>query len=203
MKYSHRLYARQAGLTLIEMVIALSVVVLIISATVIGLDQTARHAEMVQAKLQLVQAASLRLQTDLPCGGKLSALLRREDALAGLCGDANNLDNWHGPYLDSTSMFVNNGDLDLTPIVPGASMSIAQQMIGSDVYTILKVDNLTDDVRSALVARCGDDCLPYKNLTNDSDTVGVMVSKTKLQALPDSTYEVTPLPFVCGPGMAC
>lgn len=204
MKFYRLSQSRQAGLTLIEMVLALSIIILIIGATVGSIGQQSRHAEMLQAKMQIVQAGVLRLQTDMPCGvTKLSALLRREDAATGLCGDANNLNNWHGPYIDATSMFVNNGNLDLTPLIPGASMSVSQEIVGTEIYTLLKINNITDEVRSAVVARCGDDCLPYKNLTNDEATVGVMVSKIKLKALPNQSYEVAPLPNVCQPGNVC
>ena len=87
-------YAKQAGLTLLEMSIAMGLIVIIIAAMVLGSDQDQRKAELLQARLQMVQAGVLRFQMDLPCGAsKLSALLLREDAAAGLCGDANNLDN--------------------------------------------------------------------------------------------------------------
>jgi prepilin-type N-terminal cleavage/methylation domain-containing protein len=195
---------RQAGLTLIEMVIALSIVVLIVTATVGTLDQQARKAEMLQAKLQIVQAGVLRLQADIPCGvTRLSALIRREDAGTGLCGETNNLERWHGPYIDSTSMFVNQGNLDVTPIIPGASISIVQEVIGAEVYTLLRINDITDEVRSAMIQRCGDDCIPFKNITNDQLTVGLMVSKTKLQALPDQSYDVAPLTNVCQQGATC
>lgn len=197
-------HARQRGLTLLEMVIALSLVVLIITATVSTLGQDSQKAEMLQAKLQLVQAGALRLQTDMPCGvTKLSALIRREDAVDGLCGDTNSLDRWHGPYIDSSSMFVTDGNLDLTPIIPGASMSITQETIGTEIFTVLKINDITDDVRSSMIARCGDDCIPYKAIKNDETTVGLMVSKVKLQALPNQNYEVAPLSNVCRPGNGC
>ena len=197
-------YAKQAGLTLLEMSIAMGLIVIIIAAMVLGSDQDQRKAELLQARLQMVQAGVLRFQMDLPCGAsKLSALLLREDAAAGLCGDANNLDNWHGPYIDAGSMYVNNGELDLTPIVAGASMSVAQETVGTDVYTLIKVNGLTQELRSALIARCGEDCTPYKNLTNDEVTVGAMVSKVRLQPLPAGNYDIAPLTNVCRPGNSC
>ena len=204
MKYSSLSHARQAGLTLIEMVIALALVVLIITATVSTLGQDSQKAELLQAKLQLVQAGTLRLQTDMPCGvSKLSALIRREDAVDGLCGETNSLDKWHGPYIDSTSMFVSGGGLDLTPIIPGASMSITQDVVGTEIFTILKIEGITDEIRSAMIARCGDDCVPYKAITNDEQTVGLMVSRAKLQVLTNQNYEVGPLTNVCRPGNGC
>ena len=200
-RFSH---TRQIGLTLIEMVIALSLVILVIAATVGTMNQQSRTAEMMQAKLQLVQAGVLRLQTDMPCGvTKLSALVLREDAASGLCGDINNLEKWRGPYIDSTSMFVSGGKLDLGPIIPGASMSISQETVGAEISTLLKVNDITSEIRSAMIARCGDDCLPLKSLTNDGDTIGLLISKTKLRALPDQNYDVAPLANVCRPGNGC
>ncbi len=201
----HRLsYAKQAGLTLLEMSIALGLIVIIVGAMVLASNQDQQRVQLLQARIQTVQAGVLRFQMDLPCGAsKLSALLLREDAAAGLCGDANNLDNWRGPYIDAASLYVNNGELDLTPIVAGASMSVAQETVGTDVYTLIKVNGLSQELRSALVARCGEDCTPYKNLTNDEVTVGALVSKTRLQPLPAGNYDIAPLTNVCRPGNSC
>lgn len=201
----HRLsYAKQAGLTLLEMSIALGLIVIIVGAMVLSSNQDQQRVQLLQARIQTVQAGVLRFQMDLPCGAsKLSALLLREDAASGLCGDANNLDNWRGPYIDAASLYVNNGELDLTPIVAGASMSVAQETVGTDVYTLIKVNGLSQELRSALVARCGEDCTPYKNLTNDEVTVGALVSKTRLQPLPAGNYDIAPLTNVCRPGNSC
>lgn len=175
---------RQSGLTLIEMVITLSIVVFIITVSVMSMDQNGQRAENLQAKLQLVRSGVLRFQNDLPCGAAtLSALTKREDAAVGLCGNANNLDNWRGPYVDASVLYVNGGDSDLASILPGASLSIQQEVLGSQIFTILKVSEVTSDMRSALVAICGDECTPYKNITGDEETVGIVVSKVVLRQL--------------------
>lgn len=54
----------QAGLTLIEMVIAVSVIVLLLVLTTMGLNQDKQRAQSLEAKLQLVRAGVLRFQTD-------------------------------------------------------------------------------------------------------------------------------------------
>ena len=173
----------QAGLTLIEMVIALSVIVLLLLVVAMGFNQNKQRAESLEAKLQLVRSGVLRFQTDMPCGpATLSALTKREDAAVGLCGDANNLNNWRGPYIDSGSTYVNVGDSDLSNILPGASLTITQEVLGSTIYTILKVSEISDEMRSAMIELCSDDCTPYKSITGDAQTTGILVTQFSLKA---------------------
>ena len=179
----NHLSSLQAGLTLLEMVIALSVVVLVLVLTIMGFSQNSGRAQSLEAKMQLVRAGVLRFQTDLPCGpATLSALTMRENAAVGLCGDSNNLNNWRGPYIDSSSTYGNTGDSDLSNILPGASLAITQQVVGSTIYTILKVSEVSDEMRSAMVALCSDDCTPYKRITGDTETIGILVSQLSLRA---------------------
>ena len=186
-------FALQAGLTLLEMVIGLSVIVLLLVLTMTIFNQNSSRAQSLEAKMQLVRAGVLRFQTDLPCGpATLSALTRREDAAVGLCGDSNNLNNWRGPYIDSGSTYV-NGDSDISTILSGASLAITQQVVnsltGRTIYTILKVSAISDEMRSAVVALCSDDCTPYKNITGDTGTIGMLVSRFSFQA-PDQGADV-------------
>lgn len=122
----------------------------------------------------------------------------REAAAVGLCGDSNNLNNWRGPYIDSGSVYVNAGDSDLSSILPGASLKITQEVVGGTIYTILKVSEISDEMRSALVSLCADDCTPYKQITGDADTTGILVSQLSLKAFDQNgdfvAFGVTPAP---------
>lgn len=176
--------SKQEGLTLVEMVIALSVIVLVLVLASLNFDQNGRRAESLQAKMQLVRAGVVRFQHDLPCGpSKLSALTLREDAAVGLCGDANNLNNWRGPYIESASTYVNSGDSELSEILPGSSLSITREVVGSTIYTLLRVNAISDEMRSAMINLCADDCTPYKAINGDETTIGLLISELSLQAM--------------------
>lgn len=187
----------QTGFSLLEMIIAISLMAILIGVVAISLGQERRHAEMLHQRLQLVQSALLRFETDFPCGANsLAALVRRDQAAAGLCGEANNLEHWRGPYLDAYGDYSLSGDLDLAAIVPGVSMGISQTVISDTYYTIVSLKNINNELRVNIIDRCGDECLPYKNLNGDVTTVGLLVSTTKTQPLLNPTYELTPLPGV-------
>lgn len=191
MKLLRLSHTGQKGLTMLEMIIALSLTVLFIGAVVSSLGQSQYHAEMIQNKMHLAQIGLQRLQTDMPCGiTKLSGLMLRDDATAGLCGDTNDLNRWGGPYMEPGDVLPTNGDLQLNAIVPGVSMSVKKISTPVDFYTIVQVDGLNPELRATIVARCGDDCLPLKNISGDITTVGLMVSNGKVPLVNNETYDV-------------
>lgn len=94
----------QRGLTLIEMVIAISLLAIMISAIVFSFDGSKSRAQVLIAAMEEYTGAMERMKTDTSCYPKsLAALLDRslsEGKTKSFCG-ADLSKQWNGPYVKS------------------------------------------------------------------------------------------------------
>lgn len=94
----------QRGLTLIEMVIAISLLAIMISAIVFSFDGSKSRAQVLIAAMEEYTGAMERIKTDTSCYPKsLAALLDRslaEGTAKSFCG-ADLSKQWNGPYVKS------------------------------------------------------------------------------------------------------
>lgn len=94
----------QRGLTLIEMVIAISLLAIMISAIVFSFDGSKSRAQVLIAAMEEYTGAMERMKTDTSCYPRsLAALIDRSKSLTGAnswCGADLSL-QWNGPYVKS------------------------------------------------------------------------------------------------------
>lgn len=92
----------QRGLTLIEMVIAISLLAIMISAIVFSFDGSKSRAQVLIAAMEEYTGAMERMKTDTSCYPRsLAALIDRSKSLTGAnswCGADLSL-QWNGPYV--------------------------------------------------------------------------------------------------------
>ena len=95
---------QQRGLTLIEMVIAISLLAIMISAIVFSFDGSKSRAQVLVAAMEEYSGAMERLKTDTSCYPKsIVALIDRHQA-SGQVNSFCNADlskQWNGPYVKS------------------------------------------------------------------------------------------------------
>jgi len=98
----------QKGLTLIEMVIAISLLAIMISAIVFSFDGSKSRAQVMIAAMTAYAGAMERMKSDTACYPKmLPALFDRsyaEGATASYCG-ADLSRQWNGPYVKTAPTF--------------------------------------------------------------------------------------------------
>lgn len=96
----------QRGLTLIEMVIAISLLAIMISAIVFSFDGSKSRAQVLLAAMEEYTGAMERIKTDTSCYPKTLVALQDRKAAEGTgqsyCGADLSL-QWNGPYVKSAS----------------------------------------------------------------------------------------------------
>lgn len=96
----------QRGLTLIEMVIAISLLAIMISAIVFSFDGSKSRAQILIAAMEEYTGALERMKTDTSCYPRsLVALIDRAEAVGGansFCGADLSL-QWNGPYVKAAA----------------------------------------------------------------------------------------------------
>ena len=197
-------FKKMRGLTLMEMMIAISLVVMLVSAVSSTIDTDRKQATEFLAKSEELRTGMLRLYTDFPCGvTKLSALALREDAVDNFCGTGNDLNRWNGPYIDPAMVLVNGsavGAISLDRIYQGSSAKLVQvtSVAGTKtlVTTILELEGVPDGMKNYMWDSCGDTCKPWTTVPNpsadDLKRIGLVV-KNAPAAVGMVLQEVVPL----------
>ena len=97
---------QQRGLTLIEMVIAISLLAIMISAIVFSFDGSKSRAQVLVAAMEEYSGAMERLKTDASCYPRSIVALIDRDQAAGTANSFCNADlskQWNGPYVKAAS----------------------------------------------------------------------------------------------------
>lgn len=95
----------QIGLVLTELVIALTLVTILIGATVSLYDTNRSRAEALYQKMSEVAGGLLRMKTDSACfPNKLAGMVNPLDGSDTFCG-VQSSENWKGPYTDVGTRF--------------------------------------------------------------------------------------------------
>ncbi len=97
---------QQRGLTLIEMVIAISLLAIMISAIVFSFDGSKSRAQVLVAAMEEYSGAMERLKTDASCYPKSIVALIDRDQASGQANSFCNADlskQWNGPYVKAAS----------------------------------------------------------------------------------------------------
>ena len=175
---------RAKGLTLLEFVVASSIVVLLIGVGVSQLNQKQHKAEKVIAQMQMVKTGMLRFNMDYPCSASgLSALVKREDAAIGGCGAANDLSQWKGPYIEGATPLVAE-NINISSIYIDSFLELRQATIGDTYYqAIALVGTAESELRTSILAQCGRDCQPFPGKSD----IGILVNQVSFGSPGDPT----------------
>ena len=116
----------QIGLVLTELVIALTLVTILIGATVSLYDTNRSRAEALYGKMSEVAGGLLRMKTDSACfPNKLAGMVNPLDGSDTFCG-VQSTEKWKGPYTDVGTRFgtdsTNSKDIVLEQITPALSV---------------------------------------------------------------------------------
>ena len=142
--------------TLLEFVVASSIVVLLIGVGVSQLNQKQHQAEKVIAQMQMVKAGMLRFNMDYPCSAAgLSALVKREDAAVGGCGTPNDLSQWKGPYIEGGTPLA-QANINISSIYIDSFLELRQETIGGTYYQAIALAGTAEsELRTSILAQCG------------------------------------------------
>lgn len=161
---------QQAGFTLLEMVIAISILAIMLSAVVFSYDGSKSRAQVLVTAMEEYSAAAERIKTDTSCYPKsLAALFDRSQAVGAAlsyCG-ADLSKQWNGPYVKPVSSraasSVSNADGDvilLGQLSPDLTVRIARAQgtySGSAVGTwkwFIIADNVPQEIVTQAVIIC-------------------------------------------------
>lgn len=172
---------KQKGLTLLESMIALGLVTLAIGFIAVSYNSDKHKAEQVISELQMAKAGVLRYNMDFPGStNKLSSLLTPNG----------NADGWNGPYAD-TSARLNGDNLDISRVYPDTHLELVHEVIDGAHYQAVIVKGLAETgLRSAILAKCGDDCKPLPV----RDDIGLLIQKVAAVSINGSGYGSHPNP---------
>ena len=160
----------QKGLTLLEIVIASSLVVLLIGVIAFQYKSENHQAEQVIAQLQMAKAGVLRYNLNDPKStNKLADLVRPNDA---------NPENWNGPYIDTATRLTSEGQIDISKIFPESHIELMMETIGGITYQAVLLKGIADSqLRNSILAKCGE-CKPLPG----RDDIGVLVQQVGVVA---------------------
>ena len=171
----------QKGLTLIEMVIAISLLAIMISAIVFSFDGSKSRAQVLVAAMNEYAGALERMKTDTSCyPRKLAGLFDRgavETSANSFCG-ADLSKQWNGPYVKAAPADT-DGKVILAQISPDIKLSIVQQTsnfggtTGSSIVTnkwYLLAEGVPSEIALQAVIACNG--VDNANATTGGGTVG-------------------------------
>ena len=155
----------QKGLTLLEIVIASSLVVLLIGVIAFQYKSENHQAEQVIAQLQMAKAGVLRYNLNDPKStNKLADLVRPNDA---------NPENWNGPYIDTATRLTPEGQIDISNIFPESHVELEVETIGETTYQVVLLKGIAEtELKNSILAKCGD-CKPLPG----RDDIGLLVQQ--------------------------
>jgi prepilin-type N-terminal cleavage/methylation domain-containing protein len=165
----------QDGFTLLEMVIAISILAIMLAAVVFSYDGSKSRGQILVTAMDEYGGALQRMKADTACyPKKLAALLGKEYISNGgadtFCG-TDIRPQWNGPYVKPVAVLdVNSGLIQLKNIAPGIVVSIERQPItaGTDNYCAYYIlaDQVPADVAEQANIACNGDVSADTGATN-------------------------------------
>jgi prepilin-type N-terminal cleavage/methylation domain-containing protein len=124
---------RRAGFTMIEMLVTISIILLLIGISVVGLTQIGKHSKAQHTKVVLAAAQSMLGEFETSGGKQAMARLKSETEIAGTIG----LDPVTGPFLNGATSWQQYSDLVLARLlaVP-ANRAIFDKLPSEQVQTV-------------------------------------------------------------------
>ena len=146
---------RQYGLTLLELVIALGLVVLLISAFALAYQPDAYKARQLLSTMETIKAAVLRYNIDFP-----ESTLDLNRLMAP--GDTDEK-SWKGPYLEHT-LRLSGVSAEISNIFPASYLELKVHVDGAGTRHQLVVlrGEAETHLRTALLHECGASCTPVE-----------------------------------------
>ena len=153
-KYRPIRMAKQAGFTLIEIILALTIIVGITALITLNIDTNATKGKELFVTMSEVGKALKLMKLDTACyPTKLSALADKTQADQSFCG-IDLQTNWKSQYLQRSDFDAATGNLKLTTIVPGSTLTILVQPSPTGQAWVLRATGIPNGVIDEALKAC-------------------------------------------------
>lgn len=153
--------ARQGGFTLLEMVIAISILSIMMAAVVLSYDGSKSRGMILVTSMDEYGGAMQRMKADTACYPRsLVALLDRAFVAQGadsFCGSPLT-SQWNGPYIKPVPFDGPNKKLLLKAIAPDVTLTVSRVSVpsGNDVFChyYIVADEVPNDIATQATMSC-------------------------------------------------
>ncbi len=202
-RLAHR---RQRGVSLVELVIAIAVVILMISVFALNYNSNRQKTTQLVSKLQEVKAGVLRFERDYPQGAQSLAALTSPAYINPadvVSSQPNAPDLWRGPYLQSNNMRP-DGAIDMSDLSEGMMIRRRSQVVSVPIspgpfqispappsvqkrIVYLEVENMPQEYKPYWELACAGQC----SIPGNPDLIAMLVSESPVSG--DSSALLPPL----------
>jgi prepilin-type N-terminal cleavage/methylation domain-containing protein len=145
--------AAQQGFTALEMMVVIAILGILAAVVIPKISLSKSKGELLYSTMVDYGKALSNFKNDTACyPTKLAALYDQTQADQSFCG-IDLRQTWREPYIKKTT-FDGSGNISITNIVTGATVTILQQPSATGTAWILRATGIPNDILSQALAAC-------------------------------------------------